>query len=541
MHIAITGASGNAGTALLRNLQGQLARKPGSLRLTAISRRLPDTGRQPYAGVDWHCLDVGLAADRSKLEQALAGVDAVVHLAWQIQPNRDLEQLYRTNVTGTRNVLAAAKAAGVKQIVCASSVGAYSKAPKDQRTDESWPAGGMAGSHYSRHKAEQEEALDRFAAAEPGIAVARLRPGLIFQGDAGSEIGRYFLGPVFPRLLPKRLRIPLLTVPEGLIFQAVHADDVAEAYWRVVDQRASGAFNIAAEPWSHPRCWPASWGQAHPPHPDGTSARPRRTDVAAQDSNPRIRAGWRWLPARPSWTPGGPGGSSAGSHASLPPMRSRKCCGAWERATALRPRPSSHPGSGGPARSSVPRDFPRGAALSLRRRRPAPHPDAGRHPGHRRRRPAPHQDAGRHPGYQYRGPIHRPGAFSGQYPRAPTAPPWSAFRLPGAAWPHSPGPARRPHGRGQPWLRVRGHQAPGSPPLCGFPLLPAGDAGPASPGPPCAASRTTGATPPGPPQQQQPQSKPTGLIPRFPPLPPRYDRSGPPPFRLTLPRPFRTS
>lgn len=248
MHIAITGASGNAGTALLRNLQGQVAKKPGSIQLTAISRRLPDTGQQPYAGVDWHCLDVGLAADRPRLEQALAGVDAVVHLAWQIQPNRDLEQLYRTNVTGTRNVLAAVRQAGVKQIVCASSVGAYSKAPKDRRTDESWPAGGMAGSHYSRHKAEQEEALDHFAAAEPDIAVARLRPGLIFQGDAGSEIGRYFLGPVLPRLLPGRLRIPLLTVPDGLIFQAVHADDVAEAYWRVVDQRASGAFNIAAEP-----------------------------------------------------------------------------------------------------------------------------------------------------------------------------------------------------------------------------------------------------------------------------------------------------
>ncbi|HEX7201443.1 MAG TPA: NAD-dependent epimerase/dehydratase family protein [Arthrobacter sp.] len=248
MRIAITGASGNAGTALLRNLQGQLAKKPGSLQLTGISRRLPDTSREPYAGVEWHTLDIGVDADRPLLESALAGVDAVVHLAWQIQPNRDLEQLYRTNVNGTRRVLEAARTAGVKQIVCASSVGAYSKAPKDRRVDESWPAGGMAGSHYSRHKAEQEEILDRFAEAEPGIAVARLRPGLIFQSEAGSEIGRYFLGRVIPRLLPGKPRVPLLPVPDNLIFQAVHADDVAEAYWRAIDQRASGAFNIAAEP-----------------------------------------------------------------------------------------------------------------------------------------------------------------------------------------------------------------------------------------------------------------------------------------------------
>ncbi|MGX1162649.1 nucleoside-diphosphate-sugar epimerase [Arthrobacter sp. SLBN-100] len=248
MRIAITGASGNAGTALLRNLQGQLSRKPGSLQLTGISRRRPDTSRAPYAGVEWHALDVGLESDRPLLESALAGVDCVVHLAWQIQPNRDLDQLYRTNVTGTANVLEAARMAGTKHFVCASSIGAYSKAPKDGRTDESWPAEGMAGSHYSRHKAAQEKLLDEFAAAEPGIGVARLRPGLIFQRDAGSEIGRYFLGPVIPRLLPKRPWVPLLPAPDNLIFQAVHADDVADAYWRVIDQRASGAFNIAAEP-----------------------------------------------------------------------------------------------------------------------------------------------------------------------------------------------------------------------------------------------------------------------------------------------------
>lgn len=248
MRIAITGASGNAGTALLRRLQGELSHHPGSLELTGISRRLPDTSQAPYTGVTWHPLDVGREQDRPLLEEALRGVDAVVHLAWQIQPNRNLEQLYRTNVVGTRNVLAAAKAAGVKQVVCASSVGAYSKAPKDRRVDESWPAEGMAGSHYSRHKAEQEQLLDEFAAAEPGIAVARLRPGLIFQPEAGSEIGRYFLGRVLPRLLPGRLRIPVLPAPDNLIFQAVHADDVADAYWRAVDQRASGAFNIAAEP-----------------------------------------------------------------------------------------------------------------------------------------------------------------------------------------------------------------------------------------------------------------------------------------------------
>ncbi|TQJ58607.1 nucleoside-diphosphate-sugar epimerase [Arthrobacter sp. SLBN-83] len=253
MRIAITGASGNAGTALLRNLQGQLARKPGSLQLVGISRRLPDTSQEPYVGVQWHTLDVGLEQDRPELEKALLGVDAVVHLAWQIQPNHNLDLLHRTNVTGTKNLLEAAAKAGVKQVVCASSVGAYSNSAKEPRRDESWPATGMAGSHYSRHKAEQEKLLDEFTAAHPDISVARLRPGLIFQGRAGSEIGRYFLGHVFPRLVPRKPWLPLLPAPDNLVFQAVHADDVAEAYWRAVDQRASGAFNIAAEPVLNPQ------------------------------------------------------------------------------------------------------------------------------------------------------------------------------------------------------------------------------------------------------------------------------------------------
>lgn len=248
MRIAITGASGNVGTALLRNLQTQMTKRPGRLELVGISRRRPDTAMPPYPGVEWYTLDAGRDADFPLLRSALAGVDAVVHLAWQVQPNRNLELLHRTNVTGTAHVLEAARQAGVGHIVCASSSAAYSPGPKDRRTDESWPTAGIQSSHYSRHKAEQESLLDRFEAEQPGIRVARLRPGLTFQRDAGSEIGRYFLGPLIPRLLPRRPWTPVLPAPDGLIFQAVHADDVAEAYWQVLDRRESGAFNIAAEP-----------------------------------------------------------------------------------------------------------------------------------------------------------------------------------------------------------------------------------------------------------------------------------------------------
>ncbi len=107
---------------------------------------------------------------------------------------------------------------------------------------------GWRGHITAGTRRNRKHLLDRFEEEQPGVRVARLRPGLIFQRDAGSEIGRYFLGPVLPRLLARRPWTPILPVPDGLIFQAVHADDVAEAYWQVLHRCESGAFNIAAEP-----------------------------------------------------------------------------------------------------------------------------------------------------------------------------------------------------------------------------------------------------------------------------------------------------
>ncbi|MCU1512503.1 MAG: epimerase [Arthrobacter sp.] len=247
MRIVITGATGNAGTALLRRLATAQA-EGEDLQIVGISRRRPESLVPPYLGVEWHSADVGAPDAVQRLESILQGADAVVHLAWQIQPNHRLDELFRTNVTGTANVLTAAGRAGVGHFVCASSVGSYSRADKDRRVAEDWPVGGIPGSHYSQHKARQEALLNEFEATNPGITVARLRPGLIFQEKAGSEIGRYFLGRLIPRALPPRPRVPLLPVPPEFVFQAVHAADVADAYWRVLHQRASGAFNVAAEP-----------------------------------------------------------------------------------------------------------------------------------------------------------------------------------------------------------------------------------------------------------------------------------------------------
>ncbi len=237
MRVAITGATGNVGTSVLRALSAD----PSIEEAVGIARRAPDIS---FPRTCWVCRDVV----HDDLYSAFRDVDAVVHLAWLIQPSRDRAATRSVNVDGSRRVFDAAAAAGVKTIVYASSVGAYSPGPKDRRVDESWPTGGIPTSFYSRDKADVEAILDTFEAAHPDIRVVRLRPGLIFKGEAASGIRRLFAGPLLPTPLLRRRLIPIVPALDRLRFQGVHSYDVGEAYHLALTRDVHGAFNVAAEP-----------------------------------------------------------------------------------------------------------------------------------------------------------------------------------------------------------------------------------------------------------------------------------------------------
>ena len=237
MRVVVTGASGNVGTSVLEALGAE----PRVKEIIGLARRLPEV---EMPKVEWVQADV--------VEDTLVGIfegaDAVIHLAWAIQPSRDESVTERINVLGSRFVFDAAEQAGVPALVHASSVGAYSPGPKRRRVDETWPVDGIPTSFYSRHKAAVEEQLDTFEKRSPGTRVVRLRPGLIFKSEAASEIRRLFAGPFLPGFLVQKRLVPLIPRVPRLRFQAVHARDVGQAYRQAVVRDVHGAFNIAAEP-----------------------------------------------------------------------------------------------------------------------------------------------------------------------------------------------------------------------------------------------------------------------------------------------------
>ncbi|NUT52268.1 MAG: NAD-dependent epimerase/dehydratase family protein [Saccharothrix sp.] len=257
MKVVVTGATGNVGTALLR----RLADEP-DVQVHGISRR-PPAAAPPYQGLEWTPVDIGRPGSEELLDIAFQKADAVVHLAWLIQPSHDERELYRTNVAGSSRVFSAAARAGVPHLVYMSSVGAYSPARKDHRVDESWPVDGVSSSFYSRHKAAVEHMLGQY---ETSMLISRPRPGLILQSDAGSEVHDYFLGSLVPKAL-FRHRIPILPVPNDLVLQFVHSDDVADALTRILRQRLHGPLNLVAEPVVTPRVLAELLGGRHVPVP----------------------------------------------------------------------------------------------------------------------------------------------------------------------------------------------------------------------------------------------------------------------------------
>lgn len=176
LRVLITGAAGNIGRTLRAHLKGRYA----LLRLTDIAPQ-EDAG----AGEEVATVDIG---DMAALENSMRGIDCVIHLAG-VPEEAPWDKVLPLNIEGCYNVFEAARRAGVRRVVFASSnhaVGFHRRETFIDTRVEPRPDG-----RYGVSKVFGE-AVGRLYADKYGLSVACLRIGS-FRPDNRPTESRHLL------------------------------------------------------------------------------------------------------------------------------------------------------------------------------------------------------------------------------------------------------------------------------------------------------------------------------------------------------------
>ena len=251
--VAVTGAAGLIAQSLLPRLA------TGG-RVVALDVREP---ARRVRGTEVRLVDIA----RSDLVPVLAGTEVLVHLASVVDPLPDEALMARVNVEGTRRVLAAADAVGVRKIVRVSGAavyGAWPGNPVPLREDHAVRPN--PGFSPAVHAAEAERLVLAWAAAEPGRVVTTLRTAPVLGPGADRLPSRLVLG-------RRRLRVRGASPP----VQAVHVDDLVAALELVIGDDHPGVYNVAADGWlDADTAWTLLPGPSAPAWPADALARALR-------------------------------------------------------------------------------------------------------------------------------------------------------------------------------------------------------------------------------------------------------------------------
>jgi UDP-glucose 4-epimerase len=228
MKYLVTGGSGYIGGRLI-----DLLTQDPENEVLNLDLRPPAT---PRPRTRFQQMDVRDRGMRALLESERP--DALVHLAFVLNPMRDEQTMYDIDVNGTQNVLEAASAAGVGQLLVASSTTAYGAFPDNPvPLTEEHPVRGLPGYEYARDKTEIDRQCQLWAAQHPDRVMTIVRPTIVFGPNVDNYIVRFWsTSPFFPLL-------------DGLDpdWQFVHEDDVVDAMSRLLAERRGGIFNLTAD------------------------------------------------------------------------------------------------------------------------------------------------------------------------------------------------------------------------------------------------------------------------------------------------------
>jgi UDP-glucose 4-epimerase len=192
----------------------------------------------PIDGVEYVTLDVTDADGLPTLLRAHS-VQTVVHLASIVNPGATMtpEQEYAVDVEGTRTVLEACLAAGVRRVVVSSSGAAYGyHADNPLPLTENDPVRGNETFSYSRHKRLVEEQLAALRGTHPELEQVVFRIGTILGPTVRNQITALWNG-------PRVLRIAGSDSP----FVFIWIDDVVAAMVRAATDGPAGVYNLAGE------------------------------------------------------------------------------------------------------------------------------------------------------------------------------------------------------------------------------------------------------------------------------------------------------
>lgn len=177
MRVLVTGGGGFLGGAVVR-------------RLRARGWDVRSLTRSAYPWLDELGVEqtFGDLADADAVARAVAGTEVVVHTAAKAGVWGRHADYVATNVTGTANVIAACRAAGVRRLVYTSTPSVVHGGGDLEGADESAPYPRHFDAAYPETKAAAEKAV--LAANGPDLATVALRPHLIW-------------GPSDPHLIPR--------------------------------------------------------------------------------------------------------------------------------------------------------------------------------------------------------------------------------------------------------------------------------------------------------------------------------------------------